>query len=204
MPVNYTIQADVVDIISDSPQASDTFLVDSNVWYWITYPNASNAANPYQVSEYPRYVNSALNARAHVCCTGLSLSELAHLIEDTEREIYELACGAIRQKEYRHNLPAERGRVVAQVQAAWAQVKHLANPIDVTIDDPTTSAALTRFQNQKVDGYDLFILETLARHGLIKIITDDGDFATIPGIQVFTANRNVLNAARAQGRLSTR
>ena len=33
---------------------------------------------------------------------------------------------------------------------------------------------------------------------------DDGDFATVPGIQVFTANRNVIQAARAQGRLATR
>lgn len=35
-------------------------------------------------------------------------------------------------------------------------------------------------------------------------ITDDGDFATVPGIQVFTANRNVIIAARSQGKMLTR
>jgi hypothetical protein len=40
--------------------------------------------------------------------------------------------------------------------------------------------------------------------GVIQLITDDGDFATIPGIQVFTANRNVVTAARAQGKLLKR
>jgi predicted nucleic acid-binding protein len=74
----------------------------------------------------------------------------------------------------------------------------------LSIDEPTTDAALARFENEKVDGYDLFILETLTRHGLIQIITDDGDFATIAGIQVFTANRNVLKSAHAQGKLLTR
>jgi hypothetical protein len=41
-------------------------------------------------------------------------------------------------------------------------------------------------------------------HGVLQLITDDGDFATVPGIQVFTANRNVINAARSQGKLQTR
>jgi hypothetical protein len=41
-------------------------------------------------------------------------------------------------------------------------------------------------------------------HGVVQVITDDGDFSTVPGIQVFTANRNVIQAARAQGRLITR
>jgi hypothetical protein len=63
---------------------------------------------------------------------------------------------------------------------------------------------LARFQTDKVDGYDLFILEAMKNHGVVQVITDDGDFATVSGIQVFTANRNVINSARAQGRLLAR
>lgn len=55
-----------------------------------------------------------------------------------------------------------------------------------------------------VDGYDLFILEAMTAKGVIQVITDDGDFASVPGIQVFTSNRNVLNAAKAQNRLIAR
>jgi hypothetical protein len=43
MPVNYTVQADVVDITTDSPQKGDIFLVDTNIWYWLTYPQASSS-----------------------------------------------------------------------------------------------------------------------------------------------------------------
>ncbi|MCK4791537.1 MAG: hypothetical protein KAV87_47840 [Desulfobacteraceae bacterium] len=204
MPINYSIQADVVEVISDDPLASDVFLIDSNVWYWMTYSNASVYSFSYQLSDYPQYVNKALKVGAHMCHTGLSLAELSHLIEKTEHKIYKQAHGEIFPKEYRHNLQNERTKVAAEVQAAWVQITRLAAIIDVVIDNPTTSAALTRFQTEKLDGYDIFILEAMGKHGLIQVISDDGDFATIAGIQVFTSNRNVIQAAQAQGRLSVR
>jgi hypothetical protein len=40
--------------------------------------------------------------------------------------------------------------------------------------------------------------------GVKKIITDDGDYLTVPGIQVFTANINFINTARNQGKLLVR
>jgi len=204
MAINYPIQADVVDITSDMPKSSDVFIVDTNVWFWMTYPNADQSAISYQLSNYPKYVNVALGKGAKVCRTGFSLAELSHRIEKTEFEIYSAYVKPIDLKEYRHNLPTERTRIVSEVQAAWGQVKSLAEPIVLTIDEPTTDSALARFQTDKVDGYDLFILEAMKNHGVVQVITDDGDFATVSGIQVFTANRNVINSARAQGRLLAR
>lgn len=204
MPINCVVQSDVIDIRQDAPRGSDAFLVDSNVWYWMTYTRASQGARPpskHQTTYYPAYTNMALAAGARVFQCGLSLAELTHLIEKVEREIYEKANGAIRPKEYRHNLGTERCRVVKEIQAAWGQVKSLGEPMAATIDDPTCNCALTRFQTQLVDGYDLFILETMQQNGVAQVITDDCDFATIPGIEVFTANRNVIQAASAQGRL---
>jgi len=207
MAINYTVQAEVVDISADAPRAEDVFLVDTNVWYWLTYSRASQSARPpayYQISNYPNYTNSALGAGARIFQSGLSLAELTHLIEKAEREIYEATNGQIGTKEYRHNLPAERAQLFAEVQAACGLVTTLAEPLTVTIDSPTATSALIRLQTEKVDGYDLFILESMRSHGVVQVITDDGDFATVPGIQVFTANRNVIQAARAQGRLITR
>ena len=200
MAINYTVQADVIDIQRDSPQNTDVFLIDSNVWYWMTYPNASQSAIPYQLSDYPDYVNRALMAGARLYWSGLSLAELSHLIERTERQIYVQINGSITTKEYRHNLASDHARIVKEIQASWGQVKSLAAPLPMSIDEATTDAAFSRLQTQLVDGYDLFILETMTKQGVIQIITDDGDFATIPGIQVFTSNRHVLNSARIQGK----
>jgi predicted nucleic acid-binding protein len=169
----------------------------------LTYPNATSFI-PSQLSEYPGYLNKALGAQSRIHHSGLSLAELAHLIEKTEREIYEKAVGQIKPKEYRHNLSVERSRVYSEIQAAWGQVIALADPLTITIDALATADALNRFQSEKVDGYDLFLLESMKNHGVVQVITDDGDFATVPDIQVFTANRNVVNAARSQRKLLKR
>jgi predicted nucleic acid-binding protein len=204
MPVQYEIAAEVADITSDSPRPDDNFLVDSNIWFWMAYTNASHGVEPWRwplISLYPRYVNDALAVGARLGRCGLALAELAHLIEMTERKIFDASIGT---KVFRHNHPVERAVVVAEIQAAWGQVKTLACALDLSIDEETTAGALNRFQSQRVDGYDLFLLELMARSNLGQIITDDGDFATVPGIRVFTANPNVLKAARSQGKIITR
>jgi len=207
MAVNYIIQAEVVDITSDSPRAEDNFLVDTNVWYWMTYTRASQSARPpaqYQTTNYPAYTNNALAVGARIYQSGLSLAELTHLIEKAEREIYERTNGQVGTKEYRHNFPNERTQVIAEIQSAWGQVVSLADPLVATIDNQTANSALAHLQTEKVDSYDLFILESMKNHGIVQVITDDGDFATVSGIHVFTANRNVITAARNQGKLKTR
>ena len=202
MAVNYTVQADVVDICVDSPKSTDVFLVDTNVWFWMSYAKSSSTHR--QAQHYPPFVKQARSNKATLYRCGLSLAELAHLIEKTERSIYKTASGPIRPKEFRHNLSTERSSVVAEVEAAWGLVKTMAEPLDVAVDDPMTDAALTRYKSQPLDGYDLFILEAIQKAGIIQVLTDDGDFCTVPDIQVFTANRNVIAAARAQGKLLSR
>jgi len=206
MAINYVIQAEVVDITADTPKDADVFLVDTNVWYWMTYTRLGHAVNPppQYTTNYPLYTNAALSAGARIFHSGLSLAELAHLIEKVEREIYAAANGHIGTKEYRHNSDGQRLQVVTEIQTAWGQVVSLAEQLTATINTSMANAALTRLQTEKVDGYDLFILESMKNHGVEKVITDDGDFATIPGIQVFTANRNVIQAAKSQSRLVTR
>ncbi|MDX2212588.1 MAG: hypothetical protein SFY66_04785 [Oculatellaceae cyanobacterium bins.114] len=208
MPVNLSVQADVIDIRNDTPQQDDIFLVDTNVWFWQTYSNASvsHPTAPAKISEYSSYLSSALSQGSTLTYLGLILAELAHIIEKTEREIYIQANGFIRPKEYRHNLPAERLNVVSQVRSAWTQVEAIAVPVRLTIDDDTTSAALARFQTQALDGYDLLILEAISKagSGQVRIITDDMDYAIVPGIQVFTSNSFVIQQANAQNKLLVR
>jgi hypothetical protein len=111
--------------------------------YWISYNRARS--KPYQISDYPAYIKKAISVKARLPRCGLSLTELAHLIEKTEREIFIRSHLAVNTKEYRHNYPSERNHVVAEIQAAWGQVKTMALPIDVLVNELTTDTALTRF-----------------------------------------------------------
>lgn len=72
------------------------------------------------------------------------------------------------------------------------------------IDEDKTNTALTRFQTQLLDGYDLLILEAMDKAGVKQIITDDGDYLTVRGIKVFTANIGAISTARSQGKLLVR
>ena len=203
MVVNLNIQANIIDIKTDNPQQGDIFLVDTNVWFWQTYTNAGFGTQTSRFSNYLKYINQALLNGATLTYSGLILAELTHIIEKTEYNIYTKSNGSLPLKEYRHNYPNERMNVVAEVQSAWSQVKALAVPIDLTVDDATTDAALNRFLSSAVDGYDLLLLEAISRAGAgkIKIITDDMDYAVVPDIQVFTSNSNVIQEANRQKKL---
>lgn len=206
MKANLTIQADVVDITKDTPLPGDVFLVDTNVWYWMTYSRASTAgAQAYQIADYPQYASNALGAGSSIYQSGLSLAELSHVVERVEREMYEKSNAIkVSTKVYRHNCPAERVKVSSEIESICRQVMSMATSIDVLINADFSKTAISRVSRDAVDGYDLFILESMALKGVDQIITDDGDFATVSGIKVFTANKNVITAAAQQGKLVTR
>jgi hypothetical protein len=47
-------------------------------------------------------------------------------------------------------------------------------------------------------------VEAMSANGIAQIMTDDGDYVTVPGIPVFTANFNAMAQAHAQGKLRAR
>lgn len=205
MAINLKVNASIVDISSDTPRPEDVFLVDTNVWYWMTYSRASTAgAKVYQVSSYPNYTNSALAASAKIYQSGVSIAELSHIIEKSEREIFNKSNSPVSTKEFRHNFPAERASVCLEIESACMQVLALGESMNVPVDSEIVKSALSHLKTCSVDGYDLFLLEAMTASGVTQVITDDGDFATVPGITVFTANRTIVNAARAQGKLIVR
>ncbi len=205
MPINYNVRAEVIDLRSDTPQNDDMFLVDTNVWYWLTYTKASTFAQPYQINDYPSYIATAKSTNCLLSYCGLSLSELAHNIEQTERKIFNSRSSTnLKPKQYRHNYPTQRTNIVSEIEIAWSQVTSIAASTDITVNEALTNAALNRFKTQILDGYDLMILEAMDKAGINQVITDDGDYVTVSGIKVFTANKNAIAAARNQGKLITR
>ena len=207
MAPTYNVQAEVIDLNADIPGPGDAFFVDTNVWYWLTYTRcrmAYRGPRPYQVNDYPAYIKQARTARAKLFTCGLCLSELANLIEKNELDIFRMSRGPIEAKEFRHNEPTARSQVITEIQDAWAMAKSFAGFIDVLLDQPLTDKTCGNMASFPADPHDLFMVENFIKAGVSQVITDDGDFATIPGIRVFTANRNVIQAAQTQGKLVDR
>ncbi len=230
MRIELNVQAEVIDITTDTPQPDDSFLVDTNVWLWQTYsrfsapqltrsdfarfsdsvPQKARAdAEKAQkkIAKYIPYIKKARVAEAKIFYSGLILAELTHIIEKAEYEIYKnRASIRLDIKEYRHNRPNERANVIDEVKSVWSQVEAIGISADLTIDDRSTQSALNRLQTQALDGYDLFLLEAINRAGLgqIQVLTDDMDYATVTGIQVFTSNGLVIDEAKRLDKLLVR
>ena len=212
MPVNYTVKATVVDLCLDTPKAGDRFYVDTNAWFWTVYSKSQFAPDPprqYQIDNYPAYLDKVLKMGAKLLWCGLSLSELARQVERVERKLYCRETRAVLEdKEFRHNLPAERTRVVQQIEAAWKAVEALAGA-DGCVNFPELNtafmtAALDDFKQLPMDAYDLFSVRAIRAANINQVISDDGDFCTVPGITLFTANPQAIRAAQAQHKFRRR
>lgn len=202
-----TVRAQVVDIRADTPKDSDRFLVDTNVWYWLYYPPASSTARSYQVLNYPAYIKKAIKAKSSLHCCALNFAELAHNIEQAEREIHGASIGQkIKPKAFRHDacFSSQYAKIVTLIADTWADICNVSTLLDLTMDSAFMQSATTLFPSVGLDGYDLFMAEMALHSGISQIITDDGDFATVPGITLFTANQRVVQDAKAAKKLLVR
>ena len=200
----FEIKASVVDIKECSIGEDDVLMVDSNVWYWTTCSNASEKINaaPYQIKQYPQFLKKAKKSGVRLWHSGLSLSEIGHLIENFYLDIYRKTKNLdISKKAFRHNLSDERRNVVEEIYLAWEQVENFSENLPCSIDRSNTQWAVEKMAKARLDGYDLFILHSMIDNNVLNILTDDGVFATVEGIKVFTANKNVLMKASEAGKL---
>jgi predicted nucleic acid-binding protein len=201
--VNLTVRAEIIDITRHRPAAGEAFLVDTNVWWWVAYAFApelpeEKKPRPYQLSAYPNFLKRAKVAGARLHWSPLTWPELAHHIERTECEMakYYGSPEANNPKAYRHNDATERARVVQVISDSWLEIEALGTPLSDVVLSPSSIVEAAALQQQAaLDGYDLFLALALKRANITGIVTDDGDFATVPGISLFTANRTVLRAA---------
>jgi predicted nucleic acid-binding protein len=204
--MSLVVRAWVVDLRQDAPKANDGFLVDTNVWYWLTYPNASGTGKHYQTSTYPQYIRRAIQAGATLFYSVLMLAELAHVVEKTELTIFENANPHLKGlglKDFRHKYPQKRANVVDTIEAVWGQVMQYS-ALSSALNNISIEQALALLPSVQVDGYDLLILQTAQQSQVSHIISDDSDFATVEGIVLFTANERTIRSAREQKRLLVR
>lgn len=161
----------------------------------------------YQLEQYPQYIQKILSAEALLYKCELCFAELSHRIEAIERDIYQSSQGQqIQAKAFRHNYPDLRNDVLQEIEAVWLAVESYAHSIPVTIDQTLTNGAVNELRTKLVDPYDLFFLNSINQecYQVSHILTDDGDYASVPDITVFTANQAIIDLARKKRKLIKR
>jgi predicted nucleic acid-binding protein len=198
MPVQ-TVKAEVIDLQADQPDDRDEFAVDTNSWTDLTYSRIRQPKVAYQT-----YIKRALEAKAALYTTGSVLLELASIIERNEWELYSRTGGALQFKDFRHEETTARASTLEEISSAWGQVRQFAQLMEMHLDKNASDRFLSAMKKSCIDAYDAPLLDAMSRRGVINIITDDGDFANVADIRVFTANKHVLSVARRQDRLRSR
>lgn len=206
MPLD--VRASVIDLRTDTPTNNDSFIVDTNVWLWLLYPPLSQNSSgnqKQQAIDYPSYFKLALSANSFLYSTGLVFAELAHNIERTEKNIYDSNLAKpLDTKVYRHDYPKQRAKVTSLVSDAWSDILSYSKLLDINLNNTFMSEASSFFPSVELDGYDAFTAQLAIQSSTKQIITDDGDFASVPGLTVFTANPKVINLAAKAGKLIVR
>lgn len=202
------VRAYVIDLRTDNPTTSDSFIVDTNVWLWLLYPpltQNSSGNQKQQAIDYPNYFKLALSANSILYSTGLVFAELAHNIERTEKSIYDSNLAKpLDPKVYRHDYPKQRAKVTSLVSDAWSDILGYSKLLDINLNNTFMNEASSFFPSVGLDGYDAFTAQLAIQSDAKQIITDDGDFASVPGLTIFTANPKVINLAAQAGKLIVR
>lgn len=201
------IRASVVDITTDTPKSTDKLLVDTNIWLWLYYPAltlTNGGAMKQQAIIYPKYFSDGQAQKTTFYSTGLVYAELAHIIERTQRTIYEKLSNQLDPKVYRHDYFRERLKITKLISEAWQDITAYSQLLDINLNNLFMQNSTSLFTRVGVDGYDVFTAQLAKQSNVTGILTDDGDFATVPGLTIFTANKNVINLAAQAKKLITR
>lgn len=190
--------AQVIDLNNNAPIKGERYFVDTNVWFWTTYVASKNMRLPdppehYQVSDYPRFLERALNDEARLFHCALMFAELANIIENKELEIYKNVNQKphFARKAFR-NIEKERKAVLNEIHVAWAAISKMSACIDITVDSGFIASAQNIMEKGRVDPFDSFYVQTMRKNNIDYIITDDHDFVSVSNQIVVTSNPKAL------------
>lgn len=199
------IKANIHDLNNVENYDNKPFLVDTNIWLWLTYtkimPTRSDLRN--KVIQYTdKIIEMQLNG-AVLVYSALTFSEIATSIEKQEMaehiegqnpdfNLNESKSKFFKVKKILRNDSALRNKVAMEVKSSLTQLTDVA---DRQADDNLTKFDFTKFADDlketTLDGTDILLNNIGAQEGL-NVITDDRDYGSVNGLNVFTLNKDLI------------
>ncbi|WP_440095157.1 type II toxin-antitoxin system VapC family toxin [Acinetobacter baumannii] len=194
----------IFDIKITTPDSSDRYFVDTNVWYWFTYCGsnrfAEENAREYQLIEYPKFIEKILDIGAKIITSPLVYTELANLIERNEYQEYlsnnRLESYQLSRKAFRE-ITSAREKVLKEIKTAWDTICGIApDCLELKLDLETANAAHAFMSRSMLDPYDAIFIHFLNSHNIKMLLSDDGDMMTTDIEEIFTANNRFITRGR--------
>lgn len=184
------IDIDSVDV--SKIDSAEVFALDTNVLYWTHYSQASVptlGALPYQVTKYPNFIEDLLDNGNTLVTTVLNISELNHVVENSEWKIYNAVNGCHTKKKDFRKMASERIHYKNEMETIMLQLKETYGEqirvIEITESD--VSNYIANMDKNSCDIFDYIIICKLKAEGIVNFITDDKDFLTVDEINTYTA-----------------
>lgn len=187
-----------LDISKIAPHTK--FALDTNILLWMHYSRCGTTG--YQIATYPQFISDLLSENMSLITTSCNISELLYRVEKSEYDIFKLSNRNVTFKDFRKIL-LERQNVKDELETILLQLESMYTIHECNIDFSLLNSFVNDFTNHRCDNYDYSILTFLKEHNIENIISDDSDFITYPGINVFTANQRTLREAALNGSLCT-
>ncbi len=172
---------------------NEVFALDTNVLYWIHYSQASDPnlkAQAYQVVDYSNFIEKLLENGNRLVTTVLNISELAHVVENSEYRLYNaLNTPKVKKKEFRNlrnkrvDYQNEMKIIMLQLQETYGEQIQV-----IEIEEKVISNFIHDIDKNACDVFDYVIIKKLIEKGIINFISDDKDFVTIEGINLYTSS----------------
>jgi predicted nucleic acid-binding protein len=180
-----------------TPIKNERYFIDTNVWYWTTYipgkdMSLINQPQKYQVTDYPAFIQKAIDDGAILCHCPMTFAELAYLIEKTEWEIFKKNKNDefIDKKEFRKNRESRKA-VLKEIDMAWNTINSMSNCIDTNMNMDFVSSSKNILEQSNVDPFDAFYVQLMNKNKIDFVVTDDHDFCSTKHI-VVTSNRKAF------------
>lgn len=181
--------------VADEVDPSEVFAVDTNVLYWM-HSSFDVNAKKYQTDIYPQFISDLIDNGNKLVTTIYNCMELLHLIEKRQLDLHNINnSSTIRLKNFRNNAK-ERLDVKNECDVVFEQIKELYDIRKFVIEIEALDEFIQQFEKHKCDNFDYNTLKYYREENIKNIITDDQDFISFSGINVYTANRTIINKVK--------
>lgn len=174
------------------------FAVDTNVLLWLYYPGISNPLfneNPRRYRVYTEFINDLKESKCQLYTTTLNIAEFCSVVEKKEYKMF-LAANGYYDVNSNEDIPN-----IKQFRKSQREREYYNSIINSSLDVLNksfngveainlTTTLIDNFSqnilNTLCDPFDYAVIEYLKSIGITNYISDDKDFYTVDGIDLYT------------------
>ena len=182
----------IIDLSQHPFVSGDKLFFDANIWLAI-FPPPSNSQGDEQ-KKYSKMLKKIKKASADCYIDSTIISEYLNAYVRASIAQQYPNCSGIKFKEFRERHNLEYSAIAGNAEANMREILTLPNihVIDCQISCFDRDVMLTDFGVGHSDWNDLVVVE-VCKSGHFDLITHDGDFKDVCGLNILTHNGKLLN-----------